>query len=121
MDDETICNGGGHIPSAISMTRGMMDVEDVNSEVAAKYIEEEEKLKKQHLAEQKQQLEEQQQQQKLVEKQAQWLAAMSGLTTLHALDGEHDVGLTNTRAAKYQCTSLVGGKCTAKGNKVEKK
>ena len=35
MDNEIICNGGCHIPSAINVTRVIMDVDYINIEVAA--------------------------------------------------------------------------------------
>ena len=38
MDNDTICNDGGHIISESSMMQLIMDVEDDNNEVAACYI-----------------------------------------------------------------------------------
>ena len=51
MDVNTIWNGRGHIPSAIVMTNGMMNVDYVNIEFEVKDIEEEEKHNNQNLAE----------------------------------------------------------------------
>ena len=39
MDCNTICNGGDKIPYRISMLRGVMEAEDINSEVAVEDIE----------------------------------------------------------------------------------
>ena len=38
MGGNTICNSRGNIPSAISMIRGIMDWEDVNSKGTEEYI-----------------------------------------------------------------------------------
>ena len=70
IDYENICNVRVHIKYEIRMTRGMVDVEDVNSGVVAEYIEEEEKDQKQHIVEKQKQL--------LTEQQSQGLAAMDG-------------------------------------------
>ena len=44
---------------------------------------------------------------------------MGGLTTFHVPDGDYYGGLADTRAEKYQHTSLVGGNCTEKDNEVD--
>ena len=89
MDGNTIRNGGGNITSVTRTEQRMMDVDDVNSEVAAEQIEYQEKRHQHHLsdqyqqflAKQQQQLIEKDKQQKLIEKKAQGLLIMVSVTS----------------------------------------
>ena len=111
MEYKTIYNVGGCIPYLISMTWGMMYLEDVNSQVASEEDENDDNHQKQHLVEQQNQRLAKQKQQ-LTQKQAQGLVEMSGFTTLHVLyEGCYEV-LTITRVENSQCTSIVDGKRT---------
>ena len=38
MDDDTIYNGGGHIPFDIIMTRRMVDIDEIKSDVSVEAI-----------------------------------------------------------------------------------
>ena len=63
MGGETICNIRGNIPSAISMIRGIMDWEDVNSKGTEEYIGDGYKHKQRDLSEQQQEIIDKHQQQ----------------------------------------------------------
>ena len=83
----------------------MVNVEDINSDFSMEDIEDDKKRYHQHFAEKyyniisnrQKERAEKQQQKKIVWKQAQLIAMMDGLTTLHMLDGEYYGILTITR------------------------